>query len=353
MVIMLEDKQIFPLISQTLELVSTYQRSPFKQGSSTHQWIWHYERGNCPWLKLIHPKILSQFRTRQTVSFRPQHKQVASAFYIKEQLNKRKNEYLEKKCLKLGVLTWNTGATLPDPTLSGLFLCSNEKQELECNDPDIIVVGLQEACELNALNILNESQSKNPWLHFIVSEINSHFKSPAYSLIFTESLVGLMLVILAKNELTDCVTETYSYLLRLGLGGYTGNKGAIAIRMRLNDSTLCFVNAHLAAHSNHTSMRNKQIGKIMNEISFKVNETQIKVEEHDFVFLFGDLNYRINELDSKIIQEKVFSGNIDQVLEFDQLNVEKKNQNILVGFEEGTISFLPTFKLVRGEDAYK
>ena len=353
MVIMLKDQQLFPLISQNLELVSTYQRSPFKQGSSSHQWIWHYERGNCPWLKLTHPTILSQFRTRQTVSFRPQHKQVASTFYIKEQLSKRKDEFIEKRCLKLGIFTWNTGATLPETALSGLFECENEKLEMEYNDPDIIVVGLQEACELNALNILNESQSKSPWLQFIVSEINSHFKFPAYSLILSESLVGIILVVLAKNELTDYMTKIDSQLLRLGLGGYTGNKGAITIRLQLYDSTLCFINAHLAAHSNHTLIRNKQIRKIMNEISFKVNEHQTKVEEHDFIFLFGDLNYRINELNSQNIQDRIFAGNIDQVLEFDQLNNERKNQSILVGFEEGIIKFLPTFKLIRGENAYK
>jgi hypothetical protein len=34
----------------------------------------------------------------------------------------------------------------------------------------------------------------------------------------------------------------------VGIGGFGGNKGGVAIRFDLFESSMCFINAHLAAH---------------------------------------------------------------------------------------------------------
>ena len=36
-----------------------------------------------------------------------------------------------------------------------------------------------------------------------------------------------------------------------------GNKGGVAIRMRIQDTTLCFVNSHLCAHTEEWMRRNQ------------------------------------------------------------------------------------------------
>ena len=41
-----------------------------------------------------------------------------------------------------------------------------------------------------------------------------------------------------------------------GLGGVVGNKGAVAVSLRLRDTALCFVNAHLAARPERVEERN-------------------------------------------------------------------------------------------------
>ena len=43
----------------------------------------------------------------------------------------------------------------------------------------------------------------------------------------------------------------------IGMGGATGNKGAVAIRFRYHSTSLCFVCSHFAAGQNNITDRNK------------------------------------------------------------------------------------------------
>lgn len=42
-----------------------------------------------------------------------------------------------------------------------------------------------------------------------------------------------------------------------------GNKGGVGIRMRINDSTVCFVCSHLAAHREKVAERNADYRKYL------------------------------------------------------------------------------------------
>ncbi|CAN0470087.1 unnamed protein product, partial [Discosporangium mesarthrocarpum] len=44
--------------------------------------------------------------------------------------------------------------------------------------------------------------------------------------------------------------------------GVMGNKGAVGISLRVMDSTLCFVSAHLAAHRENIRARNDNFTKV-------------------------------------------------------------------------------------------
>lgn len=48
-----------------------------------------------------------------------------------------------------------------------------------------------------------------------------------------------------------------------GLLGMMGNKGGVGIRMRINDSTVCFVCSHLAAHREKVAERNADYRKYL------------------------------------------------------------------------------------------
>ena len=47
-----------------------------------------------------------------------------------------------------------------------------------------------------------------------------------------------------------------------GLGGVVGNKGAVAVSLRLRDTALCFVNAHLAARPERVEERNSNFAGV-------------------------------------------------------------------------------------------
>lgn len=75
---------------------------------------------------------------------------------------------------------------------------------------------------------------------------------------------------------------------------------------------------------------------------------------HDFVFWLGDLNYRINEeIPVEVVFQQAESGVFKELLQLDQLNIERKRGNVFRGFEEGAITFPPTYKYQAGTTVYE
>jgi len=56
--------------------------------------------------------------------------------------------------------------------------------------------------------------------------------------------------------------------IKTGLGGAAGNKGAIAIRFLLHNTTMCFVCSHFAAGQNNVKERNSDFHEIAQKITF-------------------------------------------------------------------------------------
>lgn len=132
--------------------------------------------------------------------------------------------------------------------------------------------------------------------------------------------------------------------MKLGLRGYTGNKGAICMRFDYLDTSLCIVNCHLAAHKSKISNRNEHIKSILKQTVFSIKGKDLKIYEHDLIFWAGDLNYRIQSLDSCIIDEILTRKDLTTLLKYDQLNLERNKGSVLVDFKEAQINFPPTFK---------
>ena len=73
-----------------------------------------------------------------------------------------------------------------------------------------------------------------------------------YVLLRSEQLVGTSLIIFTKTTIAKHVRNVEATTKKTGLKGMAGNKGAVAVRLELDDSTFCFVTAHFAAgHSNY------------------------------------------------------------------------------------------------------
>mgnify|MGYP002715720270 CR=1 FL=1 len=68
------------------------------------------------------------------------------------------------------------------------------------------------------------------------------------------------------------------------------------------------------------------------------------------VYWLGDLNYRVTELDPTVVKEFLRFNNFRPILEYDQLNLQKKLKRVFDGYTEGTINFRPTYKYDTGTD---
>lgn len=88
-----------------------------------------------------------------------------------------------------------------------------------------------------------------------------------------------------------------------------------------------------------------------NKISEEFSLSNVKFNNHDIWFMFGDLNFRI-ETDAQHISQLIETNNINTLLEYDQLNKYKMVLDDLKEINEAKITFLPTYKFINGTNDY-
>ena len=327
-----------------------YQREPFHSGSESHKWLWHYEAVIPLQAKMLAYNNEEAFLDRKSICLLPEHygKQVMDA-YVNQQIKKREKEFTEVQKANVLVGTWNVAGGEPHEDLESWLKCLGSGYQTPCATPDIIVLCLQEICSLNAKNILGDESRRRDWTRFLKSEVNRAFPEGNYLLKSDQYLVGLLLVLMVKESVNPSVNEVTTSSLKLGLKGYTGNKGGVFCRFEFFDTSICVVNCHLAAHKNQVRLRNEHIRSIQKHTKFLLKGNVAKgLYEHDLILWAGDLNYRLNNISVEGILEKIGQGKVSELLVHDQLTHEKKKNQVLADFCEGEISFPPTFKHLIG-----
>lgn len=135
----------------------------------------------------------------------------------------------------------------------------------------------------------------------------------------------------------------------------------------LNDTSLCFINCHLAAGQSQTKDRNTDITMILEstilpperdanikQASFVSGGDGSMIMDHEICILNGDLNYRIDTMGRDTVISAVKSHNFTKLLERDQLLASKRKNPWfkLRSFQELPITFAPTYKYDVGTDNY-
>ncbi|KID81122.1 phosphatase family protein [Metarhizium guizhouense ARSEF 977] len=175
------------------------------------------------------------------------------------------------------------------------------------NDIGLYVVGLQEVVKLNkvkeymnrAVNINNSQAGK--WQATLEAAM-----PPGYQIVMSEQMTGLLLMIYASSEVARTITNVSTKQVDTGHLGYFGNKGAVTSRLVLGEATrIVFVNSHLAsgAGSSYLDRRCCDIDQVLAKTKFEpvihagVSENKGEmIGDEDFVFWFGDLNFRLDGL---------------------------------------------------------
>uniref|UniRef100_A0A1I7XF41 IPPc domain-containing protein n=1 Tax=Heterorhabditis bacteriophora TaxID=37862 RepID=A0A1I7XF41_HETBA len=176
--------------------------------------------------------------------------------------------------------------------------------------------------------LIDNTKKMEEWLDCIQASLPGGSRN--FNLISSMRLVGIFIVLFQSRASTIRVSDVNSNYIATGISvlvNKLGNKGGTAISLRMNDTLVCFVNCHLAAGNSELERRNQDFRDI-SQLSFP---NGLSIYDHDAVFWFGDLNYRINS------ESPGWSG--------EQLREQQLLGRVFVGFNEpGNLPFRPTYK---------
>ncbi|KAG0222642.1 hypothetical protein BGW41_005887 [Actinomortierella wolfii] len=304
----------------------------------------------------------------------------------------RSKEYCQYRDLKILICSWNIDASKPaaqqknggtDAKLFDQWLTGMNNEGY--GPPDIISIGFQEIVDLESKKMTAKSLLKGSkraetetiskqyrrWQVHITNRIRELYASQGvqYRLLECSNLVGLFSCVFVRLEEYENVRSDWTHvdMVKTGLKGYHGNKGGIATRLIIDDSSISFVNCHLAAGQSHTRQRNTDAANILKKLCHPnpvmSNET-IHPEvfwfgdgtlamDHEICFLSGDLNYRI-DLKYKETIELVNQQNWAVLQANDQLLQQRVRnpQFALRAFQEAELLFAPTYKYDPDTDTY-
>ncbi|KAJ5038235.1 uncharacterized protein L3040_007102 [Drepanopeziza brunnea f. sp. 'multigermtubi'] len=170
----------------------------------------------------------------------------------------------------------------------------------------IFVLGLQEVVDLTSAReyigrVYTDPEPTARWRKAMVDGL-----PPGYVLIAEQQLSGLLLFIFASPSIAPTISSVSTVGVGTGIMGYLGNKGAVASRIVLGETTrMVFVNSHLASGTDpaHLDRRCWDVSQILQRTQFDpiswsgvLDDKGEGIGDEDFAFWFGDLNFRLDGL---------------------------------------------------------
>ncbi|XP_077098741.1 synaptojanin-1 isoform X2 [Siphateles boraxobius] len=260
-------------------------------------------------------------------------------------------KYTRPKKIRVCVGTWNVNGgkqfrsiAYRNHTINDWLLDAPKKaghpefQDSKSNPVDIFAIGFEEMVELNAGNIVSASTTNQKlWATELQKNIS---RDQRYVLLASEQLVGVCLFVFIRPQHAPFIRDVAVDTVKTGMGGATGNKGGVAIRMLFHTTSICFVCSHFAAGQSQVKERNDDYNEIARKLTFPMGRL---LYSHDYVFWCGDFNYRIN-IPNEEVKELIRQQNWDSLIGGDQLVEQKNAGQVFKGFIEGKLDFAPTYK---------
>ncbi|KAI0030392.1 Endonuclease/exonuclease/phosphatase [Vararia minispora EC-137] len=310
--------------------------------------------------------------------------------WVDDELLKQETHFASFRPLTVLISTWNIDAARPEHlsgTPANVSFLTDVLRSTE--SPDILAFGFQEMIDLESRKMAAKTvllggrkagaaaanggeisekvtSAYKRWYDRLVIAVRLAMPPECpYTVIHTENLVGLFTCIFVKNSERVNLRDVAVTTVKRGMGGRYGNKGAIVARLVVDDSSVCFINCHLAAGQHHVRQRNADIVGILEECVFDESDAGTDsvayvgggdgsmVLDHEIVFLNGDMNYRIDARRDVVIAATA-AGDYQALLTHDQLLKEMRfNRGFrLRTFREGALDFAPTYKYDRRTDTY-
>ena len=363
-----------------------------------------YEIGEAPWTCLkewqAHENHVVSIKCDSTSAFKLDQLQVVSLGgdnrirvwdgllqddWLEDEMKSKDTSYCDFDEIKALVLTWNAGASTPHSLrYSGEDETFFQDLLLSSGSPDILVFGFQELVDLEdktatAKRLFKGKKKEGPdqermshqyrdWRDYLMKTLDDCMPADdLYHLLLSAPLVGLFTCIFVRSSLRARIGNLTASEVKRGMGGVYGNKGAVAIRFCVDDSSLCFVNCHLAAGQSQANSRHIDIAAILEASLFPAErDVDLRIDnfagggdgslivDHELCIVGGDLNYRIDTMSRDTVIGAIKQGNLTKLLDRDQLLVARRRNPAfkLRAFEELLITFAPTYKYDVGTNSY-
>ncbi|KAM0792295.1 hypothetical protein ACM66B_004984 [Microbotryomycetes sp. NB124-2] len=303
--------------------------------------------------------------------------------WLDAELNMRQPEFCTYRTIRTLCVTWNIDASKPTDlvgTADNLNFLHDVLSSIE--SPDIISFGFQEMIDLEDKKLTAKSMligkkqsggfsdgvssSYRVWHDKLVQAVRLAMPPDTpYTVVHVADMIGLFSCIFVKTSEAVALRDTAKLTVKTGMGGRYGNKGAIVSRFVVDDTSVCFINCHLAAGQSHRRQRDHDLVDILEDRSsfvglgstspgaYALGSDGSAVFDHELCILSGDLNYRIDARRDNVVAA-VESGSFVDLLPLDQLNKGLATNPTfrLRSFKEPVITFAPTYKYDRGTDQY-
>ncbi|KPI35023.1 putative inositol polyphosphate 5-phosphatase C9G1.10c [Cyphellophora attinorum] len=302
--------------------------------------------------------------------------------WLENAMKERDVQYCTFREVSAAVVSWNAGAVTPYDLRTDFIA-----DAIHCEDPpEVLIFGFQEVVDLEDRTVTakslfgfgkkkhdtdsseqHQSRVYREWRDYLSKVISRSCGNHRYSEVHMSSLVGLFQCVFIRQEERANLQDVHGVNVKCGMKGHYGNKGALITRFTLDDSSLCFINCHLAAGQSHTSHRNNDITAIMESENLPAErnpDTRMslyvgggdgtQILDHEICILNGDLNYRIDSIPRDRVVQMVKNNDLAKLLERDQLLVSRRRVAgfRLASFIELPLTFAPTYKYDVGTDNY-
>lgn len=362
------------------------------------------EISNIPFLKKV---TLFGIEDINCICFPVPYAQEAMHIWSERSTNMNTLYFAEAQKLRICCITWNVASRNPDEPDESVDT-DNRENEIDFENQIIEFINDNNSCDGEPSDILffafqeidmgfhsvvsGNSELSDNWKELIHrSLINMNSQKSQYEFRHNTSLGGVFTAVAVRKDIVDKFgyklridVKGEPQMIRLGFGGKLANKSAIVYTLEAGNAArttarIMLIGCHLTAHQEAKAERDLELRDLSSLINLNsttnnnpdeinkngndrssgsfnfIDEKNFNESETfkgiDYFFLQGDLNYRI-DLTKQETMNLIEKKDIKTLLENDQLNHSRQEDQNIRKLKEGEINFLPTYKFERGTQNY-